>query len=708
MNRTSRTDLTSFFEARSVAVVGASRKKGKVGREIVASLVGAGFEGPIYPVNREADEIEGLRSYPSLEAIGEAPDLVVIVVPRRAVRDVLRECGRLGARRVIVITSGFREADEEGEKLERELVEIAREHRIRMVGPNCLGIMCPKTKLNASFGGPLPPPGGIAYFSQSGSLLAAIVDKARERGVGFAKLVSMGNKADIDELEILKAFGRDPDVKVIAGYLETINDGDAFVQEAERISKEKPILLLKAGETSAGAIAASSHTGRLVTLEKAHEVVFERAGIIRCPSVTAQFDYARALEKQTLPEGAQVAIVCNAGGAGIMATDALERNGLELARFEDGTIRRLSEKLPAGANVRNPVDVLGDALADRFEHALDVVLDDPNVHGVVVLLTPHAMTETTGTAEAVVRVSKAKPGKPILASFIGASRVRDAVAILREGGIPCYDSPEFGVGALAAMAKYARWRRRPKRVVRLFPVNRRKVEKIVSQHLRLRELEIGEAEAKEVLEAYGFVVPKGMIATTADQAADFADQIGYPVVLKIWSPDIVHKAEVGGVRLGLDSRQAVMDAFDLMMYRVPKKRPDAKILGVLVEETCKRGHEFILGVIRDPRFGPLMMFGMGGVFVEVLKDVAFYLAPITAEEAKEMLLSTRTYQLVKGGPGQEGMDIDAIAEGLQRLSQLVTEFPQIESMDINPYIVGPQGTSPVAVDARVILAAPAE
>ena len=549
--------------------------------------------------------------------------------------------------------------------------------------------------------GQLPPPGKIGYFSQSGSLLAAIVDMARQSGVGFSKLVSIGNKADVDELDILKAFGEDDETEVIAGYLETISNGDAFVRAAERISHDKPILLVKSGETGAGAKAASSHTGRLLDAERAYECVFERAGVIRCQSITAQFDYARALVSQPLPQGPGVAIVANAGGAGIMAADATERQGLEVAAFSQETIRRLAQNLPPAANVHNPIDVLGDALAGRFEVSLDVALDDPNVHTALVLLTPHAMTECGATAEAVVRVSRAKPHKPNLACFIGASRVREAKAILREGNIPYYESPEFAVATVKVLSDHYRWRSRPKRVVRLFPVNRRKVEKIISRHLRLGQREIGEMEAKDVLEAYGFVTPKGLLATSAEQAAGFADQIGYPVVLKIWSPDIIHKSEVGGVRTALTSPQEVMDSFDLMMYRIPKKRPDAHILGVLVQEMCKRGQEVILGMNRDPHYGPLMMFGMGGVLVEVLKDVAFYLAPLTAEEAKEMLLSTRTYHLLQGGAGEEVVDIDAIAEGLQRLSQLVTEFPQIQEMDINPYIVGREGTTPIAVDARI-------
>ena len=705
--------LQAFFEPRTVAVVGASRRSGKVGHEILLSLLEGGFEGDIYPVNPRAENVEGLRCYPDLKSIGTAPDLVVIVVPARAVAPTMRQCGQVGVRHVVVVTSGFKEVGEEGRKLEQEIVQIARDAGIRMIGPNCLGIMAPPHKLNASFGGPLPEPGHIGYFSQSGSLLAAIADMARSAGVGFSKLISIGNKADVDELDVLEAFAADEEVRVIAGYLETITDGDAFIRTAERVSHDKPILLMKAGQTHAGARAASSHTGRLAGAQRAYEVVFERAGVVRCESIKAQFDYARALVSQPLPPAAGrlsspnagVVIVANTGGLGIMATDAAERQGLQLASFEEGTAEKLRDQLPPAANTHNPVDVLGDALADRFQSALVTALEDPNVTSALVLLTPHAMTQCTATAETVVAVASERRDKPILTCFLGASRVQEAIHTLRAGNVPCYDTPESAIAALKAMADYSRWRSRPKRIVKLFPVNRRKVETILNRNLRLGRREIGEMEARDVLDAYGFVTPKGMVATSGQQAADFARQIGYPVVLKIWSEDIIHKAEVGGVRAGLANAQEVMDAFDLMMYRIPKKCPDAHVLGVLVEETCRKGQEVILGMNRDPHYGPLMMFGMGGVFVEVLRDVAFYLAPLTADEAKEMLLSTRTYRLLTGEGNQEGVDLDAIAEGLQRLSQLVTEFPQIQEMDINPYVVGPEGTTPIAVDVKITVAA---
>jgi len=695
--------LESFFNPKSVAIVGASRQKGKVGHEILANIIGAGYKGKIYPVNPQADTIEGLKCYPDLESIQQVPELVIIVVPAKIVLAIMQQCAKVGTRAVIIITAGFKEVGKEGRELEEQISQTARKAGIRVIGPNCLGVIVPANKLNASFGGDFPAAGSIAYLSQSGALLAAILDMANANGIGFSKLISIGNKADIDELDVIKALGADPDTEVIAGYLESISDGNAFVSQAERISHDKPILLMKSGGTEAGAKAASSHTGSLAGSETAYESAFERAGIIRCDSIKQQFDYAQAFANQPLPAGSRVAVITNAGGPGIMAADAIERKGLTFAKISDQTMSKLASELPPAANLYNPIDVLGDALAERYEFALSVVLDDPDVDIVLVLLTPQAMTEAATTAEVIVKISRQKPLKPILACFLGAKKVAEGVRILREGKIPLYDATDSAVAAIKVMANYVRWRSRPKRVVKLFPVNRRKVEGIIERHQRQKINDIGETESKEILEAYGFVTPRGSIATSAEQAANIAKQLGFPVVLKIWSPDILHKSDVGGVRIGLENEQEVKDAFDLMMYRIPKKRPDANILGVLVQEMCKSGKEVILGMNRDPHFGPLMMFGMGGIMVEVLKDVSFYLAPLTAEEAKQMLISTKTYQMLKGVRGEEGVDIEAIAEGLQRLSQLVTEFPQIQEIDINPYVVGPEGTTPIAVDARMSL-----
>ena len=697
-------NLQEFFSPRSVAIVGASREEGKVGYEILANMIASGYSGELYPVNPKADELQGLTCYPSLDSIGKTPDLAIVVIPARFVPGVIEQCASLGVTSVVIISAGFKEVGEEGARLEKEVARIARSGGVRVIGPNCLGVIAPNARLNASFGGELPQVGNIGFLSQSGALLAAILDMANASGIGFSKLISMGNKVDVDELDLIAALGQDPETKVIAGYLESIDDGDAFVTAAESISRIKPILLMKSGGTGAGAKAASSHTGSLAGLETAYECAFERSGIVRCPSIQAQFDYAQAFAYQPLPAGDRVAVVTNAGGPGIMAADAIEREGLTFAQLTDETRTKLAEYLPAAANVQNPIDVLGDALADRYEVATRLVLEDPDVDVAIVVLTPQVMTQTTATADAVVKVSQEFPGKTLMACFMGANQVEDAIRILRKGEIPQYSTPESAVQTITVMCNYAKWRSRPKRVVKLFPVNRRRVEKIVDRHLRREVYEIGELESKEILEAYGFTTPAGALATTSEQAANIANQLGYPVVLKIWSPDILHKSDVGGVRLNLNTPQEVMDAFDLMMLRVPRKRPEADILGVLIQEMCKKGQEVILGMKRDLQFGPMMMFGMGGIYVEVLRDVAFYLAPLTADEARQMLVQTKTYGLLKGARGQEGIDIDAVAEGLQRLSQLVTEFPQIQEMDINPYVVGPVGTRAIAVDARITVA----
>lgn len=693
--------LEKFFSPESVAIVGASQQKGKVGYEILTNLIKSQFPGKLYPVNHKADEIEGLKCYPDIESIGETPDLVIIIVPAQIVPSVMEQCVKVGVKSVVVITAGFKEIGEEGKKLEKQIAQIARRGGIRFIGPNCLGIISTYDKLNASFGGDLPNEGATCYISQSGALLAAILDMANAQGIGLSKLISIGNKADLNELDIIEAMDYDPNTKVIAGYLESIDDGNMFARVAEQISTRKPILLIKAGSTAAGAKAASSHTGSLAGGDTAYEAVFAKAGIIRCKSISQQFNYARAFSNQPLPKGPRVAVITNAGGPGIMAADAIEAHGLDFATLTEETKAKLAEKLPAAANINNPVDVLGDALADRYEYALEVVLQDDGVDAAIVIMSPQAMTEAEKTAEAIVKIANAQTDKTVFACFMGAGLVAHGVKILQKGGIPQYISPEDATNTLSTMVNYVRWKAKPERIVKLFPVNRRKVERIIEKHLREGKREIGETEAKDILQAYGFATPQGSLATSPEHAVSIAQQVGFPVVMKIWSPDIIHKSDVGGVKVGLRSEKEVMDAFDLMMYRIPKKQPNAAIQGVLVEKMATGGKEVILGMNRDPRFGPLMMFGMGGTMVEVLKDVSFYLAPVTADEAKQMLKSTRTYRMLEGVRGDEGVDIEALAEGIQRLSQLVTEFPQIVEMDINPYLVGPYGTTPIAVDARM-------
>jgi acetyltransferase len=488
---------------------------------------------------------------------------------------------------------------------------------------------------------------------------------------------------------------------VIAGYLENIIDGHAFAKAAEKVSRHKPILLMKSGGTAAGAKAASSHTGSLAGGDTVYECLFKKAGIVRCHSIKAQFDFAQAFAYQPLPPGSRVVVVTNAGGPGIMAADAIEREGLSFAKLTDETMKKLASRLPPAANVMNPVDVLGDALADRYEFAIDTVLDDPGVDIVLVLLTPQAMTQATQTAQAMVNtVHSKKIKKPILACFMGASKVAEGLTILREDSIPQYESPETAVKAIKVFAEYAAWRREPHQAVTPIKADKAAARAVIQAHLDKGLREIGETEAKKVLAAYGFITPKSAIAMSAEEAAAAAAAIGFPVVMKINSPDISHKSDVGGVKVNLASAQAVSDAYTTMMTQIPLKMPAAKLEGVSIQEMCKRSQEIILGVTRD-KMGAMLMFGLGGILVEVLKDVTFAMAPLSEKEALHMIESTRTCKILKGVRGQPGVDMDALVQALLRLSQLVTDFPEIKELDINPFMVGLPGQTSVAVDGRM-------
>jgi acetyltransferase len=695
--------LDLFFKPRSVAVVGASREKGKVGYEILVSLKRGGYPGPIYPVNPHAAEIEGLPCYKDLKSIGATPDLAVIVIPAKLVPGAIQQCADIGAKAAIVISAGFKETGAAGKSLEEQFMAVARRAGIRVIGPNCLGVMVPGNKLNASFGGDLPIPGDIGFISQSGALLSAILDMANPNGIGFSKMVSFGNKADLNEMDLIAALGDDPETRVITGYLESVSDGARFVNAAEQISRKKPILLMKSGGTAAGARAASSHTGSLAGGDTAYECAFERAGILRCRSIKVQFDIAQALAYQPLPAGPRVAIVTNAGGPGIMAADAIEREGLTFAKLADATQAKLKSRLPPAANIMNPIDVLGDALADRYEFALDAVIDDPNVDTVLVLLTPQTMTECAATAEAIARVSRTKPAKPLLTCFMGAQKVADALALLRKNRIPTYDCPESAAATLKVIAQYVAWRNRPPRALQRLNVQRDAAAAILEHCLQTGRRDIGESESKQILEAYGFRTPQNAEAGSAQDAVRAAQSIGYPVVMKIVSPDITHKSDVGGVKVGLADDRQVTAAFEAMMTGIPRLKPEARLVGVSIQQMCRKpgAQEVILGVNRDPQFGPMLMFGLGGILVEVLKDVSFALAPLTADDARQMIAKTRTYPILKGVRGQAGVDIDAVVEGLLRLSQLAVDFPHIKEVDINPFMVSRPGDPSIAVDGRM-------
>ncbi len=486
------------------------------------------------------------------------------------------------------------------------------------------------------------------------------------------------------------------------GYLESIGDGDEFIRVAESVATLKPVIILKAGTTSAGSKAASSHTGALAGADIAYGAAFKRAGVIRAETFESLFDLATALAMQPLPKGDRVAIITNAGGPGIMAADAVESAGLKVTTLEDSVATALRSKLPAAASVGNPIDVLGDADPSRYAMAVEAAQDDPNVDAVLVILTPQAMTQPAETARAIAAAVKGE--KPVLATFMGGEDIMPGRDELVAHNLPDYPSPERAVAALKAMVDYSLWRQRPERIVTRFPVNRRRVERVIARQLRTGRGYIGEAKAKDILRAYDFVVPDGRLVSTVEEAVEIAPRLGYPLAMKIVSPDIIHKSDVGGVKLNLNSPTDVADAFELMMLRISRRVPDAFLEGVYLERMVPKGREVILGMTRDPQFGPMLMFGLGGIFVEVMKDVTFHLAPITSAEAMAMLMGTRSYKLLEGVRGEQGVDLPAIGEALQRISQLVTDFPMIDELDINPFIVGRPGEDSVAADARIQLA----
>ncbi|HFQ91158.1 MAG TPA: CoA-binding protein [Desulfobulbus sp.] len=694
--------LDKLFFPRSIAVVGASRSPGKVGYDILHNLVESGFAGTIFPVNPAGGELFGHPVLPDLAACGPEIDLVVVAVPAARVLDVARQAADLRVGAMIVISAGFKEVGDKGRDLELELARICHRGGIRLLGPNCLGLINTANSLNASFAARMPQPGNIAVFSQSGALCTAMLDMAASRHLGLSKLVSIGNKADITEVDLLKELAGDDATGVIVGYLEDISSGDAFVKAAEEASNRKPVVLLKSGTTAAGQRAAASHTGVLAGQDTAYGAAFKRAGVCRADTFDALFDYATAFSMQPAPAGNRILIITNAGGPGTMAADAVEKAGMEVAVLDRNIATALRGRLPAAASVGNPVDVLGDADPARYVDALLAAQEDPSVDAIIVLLTPQAMTRPAETARAIAE--HIDGSKPVLASFMGGSDVLPGRLELAAAGLPDYESPERAVSALKAMYDYGVWRRRPPRLVTRFPVNRRRVERVISRGLRTGRLQVGEVRAKDILRAYGFHVLDGQLAVTPEEAVEIARFIGFPVAMKVVSPDIIHKTDLGGVSLHLGSAREVEDAFELMMLRIRKHAPDAKIEGIYVEKMAERGLEVIIGMTRDPQFGPMLMFGLGGIFVEVMKDVTFHLAPITADEAMQMLRSTRSWEMLEGRRGRKGVDIAAIAGGLQRISQLTTDFSQIVELDINPLIVGEPGSDPVVADARMTLA----
>lgn len=704
--------LRALFAPKSVAVIGASTKPDSLGRVVFKNILFHGYTGVVYPVNPKAKSILGVKAYPSVLEVPDEIDLAVIIVPAMAVASVLEECGRKGVRAAIIISSGFKEIGEEGAKREAVLQEVARRYGIALLGPNCLGVINtdPEVSLNATFAHSMPRRGNIAFISQSGALGVAALEHAQRHHIGLSKFISIGNKADLHENHLLEHLQDDPLSDVVLLYVEDLEDPQEFHKLATEITSERakkmPILAIKSGRTLEGAKAATSHTGALAGSDEVYDSVFMQSGVLRVETIEELFDYAVAFAHQPLPRGNRLAIVTNAGGAGILATDAAVRHGLQLASFTAETERKLRALLPPTVNVANPVDMTGEPNELRYETVVRTVLADPNVDGVIVIAAPHILMSLENIARHIVQASQETQGeKPLLACLMAVTDARPAIEILETARIPNYSFPERAARALAAMARYSDWVHRPRTEYRIFTdIQGEQVREIIARAQREGRSFLPEPEAHELLKAYGFPVLKYRLASTEEEAIAAANEIGYPVVLKIVSPDIVHKVDVGGVKLNIHNDQELREGYRKMLADVQRAKPNAHIMGVFVQEFVTGGKETILGLKRDPLFGPLLMFGLGGIYVEALRDVTFRIAPIRELGVQRMIRQIRGFKILEGFRGEPPSDREAIAESLARLSQLATELEEIVELDINPLIVFEKGRGARVVDARILIA----
>jgi 4-hydroxybutyryl-CoA synthetase (ADP-forming) len=693
-----------FLSPQSIAVIGASEKAG-VGKAIFSNIIN-GYKGKIYPVTPSNPTVSGLRAYKSVLDIPQNIDLAVIATPNRTVPAVMEEVGRKNIKGAIIVSAGFKEVDQQGALLEKEVAAIGKKYGIRIIGPNCLGIMSlsKQSMMNATFLKITPEYGNIALVSQSGAICAATVEDAMAQGIGFSKVISMGNKVDMNENDILELLSEDLETTVIVMYLEDVHDGRRFMEIAKMITGEnkKPIVVLKAGKTPEGAKAAISHTGALMGADEVYDALFIQSGVIRVDTMQSLFELATAFSKQPIPSTkAGIVIVSNAGGPAIISTDECSKYGLKMAKVSS-LKEDLAKVIPSHGSTRNPIDLVGDADSGRFEKVLSRVLPASNVGAVVTMCTPSATLDYNELAKTIVKTSMGT-GKTVLAALMGLAEGTENKQILSEGGIPHFMYAEPAIKTLEAMYRFGDWLERPKDRPKHFPVDQKKVKTVFYNVRKAGRINLLEEEGYEVLAAYGFPTPKSILVTSEEQCIRAANEIGYPVVLKIASPDIIHKSDAGGVKVGLKNNDEVQRAFRSIIDNARKYRTDAKIQGILVQQMVQSGKEIILGSKKDPLFGSLIMFGLGGIYVEVLKDVIFRLAPIGQEEATRMVESVKTVKLLKGVRGEKPSDLQSIIDNLQRLSQLVTEFPEIEEFDMNPILVFEEGKGACAVDVRMTL-----
>ena len=693
-----------FLSPKSIAVIGASDKEGSVGRAITSNIM-KGYKGTVFPISPSRDTVFDQKAYKSVLDVPEEIDLAVIITKNTIVPTVLEECGQKKIQGAVVITAGFKEVDEEGKKLEQQLKDISKKYNLRIIGPNCLGVMNldPQTMMNSTFLKITPKSGEIALVSQSGAICAALVEDASAQGIGFSAVVSMGNKADMTEIDILKILAEHEQTKVIVMYLEDMGNGQEFLKVCKQITKKnaikKPVLVLKSGRSPEGAKAAMSHTGALMGSDEIYDALLKQSGAIRVDTMEELFDYATAFSKQPLPVEGDLVIVSNAGGPAIISTDSCSKLGIKMAKIEE--IRsKIDAVIPPWGSSRNPVDIVGDADFNRFENVLNEVLQHKNVGSVISMCTPSATLDYDKLAEVIVKMSK-KYKKTMLASLMGLDEGITNREILAAGDIPYYTYAEGSIRALKAMLRFVDWTKVPDGNVTEFKVDMNKARAIFDKVKSEGRTNLLEDEGREILDAYGFPLPESSVAATEDEAVDVANKIGYPIVMKISSPQIVHKSDAGGVKVNLTNDDEVRDGFKAIMENAKKYDSNAEIKGVLIVEMVKGGKEMIIGSKLEPGMGPVVMLGMGGIYVEILKDVTFRLAPLTDQEADDMISSIKTKKLLDGVRGEKPSDISKLSECIQRLSQLVTDFTEIKELDMNPVLVMEQGDGCKILDVRI-------
>lgn len=696
--------LRSFFEPTGVVAVGVSHEPTKLGYGLARNLVNGGYRGPVHFVNPKGGVLFNRPVYADIASVPDPVDLAVLVIAAPHTPTALRACAERGIRAVIIASGGFREVGAEGAALEAECARIAREHGLRLIGPNCIGLIDTHAPLDTTF---LPPPGPVpgevSFISHSGAICAAVIDWANGQGFGLARLVSLGNQADVSETDIVATVAEDPHTRVITLYLEGIQHGPRFVEQARAVTHKTPVIALKAGRFASGQNAIASHTGALAGHEAAYTAAFRRAGIIRADTTEAMFDWARALAWSPLPAGRAMAVLTNAGGPGVIAADALEANGLQAAELSADTQAALRALLSPAASVRNPVDMLASASPEQYADSLKILLAEANVHGVLVILPPPPMHTPEAVVSALTPIIQSAH-KPVVVALMGETLIRRAAELLRSARVPEYRFPERAASALAILAQRAEaLAQPPEPAIASLAVNRAEAHAILQRAQPGTWLEA--EDATQVLEAYGILMPRLGLARTAAEAADRAAEVGFPVALKIASPNIPHKSDVGGVLLDVRDAEQARAGFESVLAAARAARPGARLLGVHIQRMLPEGQEVIIGAVRDPQFGPLLMFGSGGVEVEGVRDVAFALAPLSTRDAEQMLAETWAGRKLRGYRHWPPADRAAVLEVLQRLGQLALDFPQLAEMEINPLRVLPEGHGAVAVDVRLRLKA---